>query len=333
MESIALFGAGKIGKQALNFLKSKNKNVCYFIDNNPGKWGTNIDGIPVIGIDDFLNKKENYHVFVVCGDKYQAAIVKQLHDVGVKRYSIFDAMDLWKYNKRETIVSYSHLDDMEDVILYNIFHDNKDIFYIDVGANDPWTSSVTKLIYDHGGSGINIEPIPELAELYPIERPRDIVVCAGIGKENSQMTLYLQGMTTGEGSTLKEDGVDAYNKQSITIDVYTLRDICKKYIGDNQPIHFLKVDVEGAEKEVLLGADFDSYRPWCIVMESTLPNTDIPCYEEWEGLLLNKSYHFVFSHGVNRYYVADEHKELDDKFISVEALLQKYRVFHAEQVR
>lgn len=333
MESLALFGAGKIGKQVLNYFKAQGKDVCFFIDNNSDKWGTNIDGVPVIGIEEFVSREEEYHVYVACGANNHIAIMNQLHEAGLNNCYIFDAAKLWKYNKRETIVSYSHIDDMEDVILYNVFHNIKDVFYIDIGANDPWVSSVTKLIYDHGGTGIDIEPIPELAELYPIERPRDIVVCAGIGKENSQMTLYLQGMTTGEGSTLKDDGVDAYNKQSITIDVYPLRDICKKYIGNNQPIHFLKVDVEGAEKEVLLGADFDSYRPWCIVMESTLPNTNIPCYEEWEGLLLNKSYHFVFSHGVNRYYVADEHKELDDKFISVEALLQKYRVFHAEQVR
>ena len=332
MESVALFGAGKIGKQVLNFFRAQGKDVCCFIDNDCEKWGTNIDGIPVLGIDDFLNKEEYHHIFVVCGDNYQAAIVKQLHEAGVYDCSIFDATKLWKYNQRETIVSYSHMDDMEDVILYNLFHDTKDIFYIDIGANDPWTSSVTKLIYDHGGSGINIEPIPELAELYPIERPRDVIICAGVGKEKSKMTLYLQGMITGEGSTLKR-GIEVNKSQSITIDVYTLRDICQKYIRDNQTIHFLKIDVEGVEKDVLLGADFDYYRPWCVIMESTLPNTNIPCYEHWEELLLNKSYHLAFSHGVNRYYVADEHKELDEKFIPVEVLLQKYRVFHAEQVR
>ena len=333
MELFVLFGAGKIGKQVLNYFRAHGKDVCYFIDNNSDKWGTNIDGVPVIGIDEFVSKGYEYYVYVACGAKNQTTILNQLHDAGVNNCSIFDATKLWEYNKRETIVSYSHIDDMEDVILYNVFHDIKEVFYIDIGANDPWVSSVTKLIYDHGGSGIDIEPIPELAELYPIERPRDIFICAGVGKENTQMTLYLQGMSTGEGSTLKENDIDEHNKQGITIDVYTLQDICKKYIGDNQPIHFLKVDVEGAEKDVLLGADFDSYRPWCIVMESTLPNTDIPCYEEWEGLLLNKSYHFAFSHGVNRYYVSDEHKELDDKFIPVDSLLQKYRVFHAEQVR
>ncbi len=333
MESLALFGAGKIGRQVLNFLKSQGKEVTFFIDNNNEKWGTILDGVPVISLDEFLRNDEVYHIYICCNANFQADVVKQLRQYEVNNFSVFDATELWKYNKRETIVSYSHISDMEDVILYNVFHDMKDIFYIDIGANDPWTSSVTKLIYDHGGTGIDIEPIPELADLYPIERPRDIIICAGIGKEESQMTLYLQGMITGEGSTLKEDDIDENNNKGITIDVYTLSDICKKYIEVNRTIHFLKIDVEGAEKDVLLGADFDSYRPWCVVMESTLPNTDIPCYEEWESLLLNKSYHLAFSHGVNRYYVADEHKELDDKFIPVDSLLQKYRVFHAEQMR
>ena len=146
MESFALFGAGKIGKQVLNYFKAHGKDVCYFIDNNSDKWGTNIDGVPVIGIDEFVSKGYEYYVYVACGAKNQTAIMNQLHEAGVNNCSIFDATRLWKYNKRETIVSYSHNDDMEDLILYNLFHDIKEVFYIDIGANDTWVSSVTKLI-------------------------------------------------------------------------------------------------------------------------------------------------------------------------------------------
>ena len=95
-------------------------------------------------------------------------------------------------------------------------------------------------------------------------------------------------------------------------------------------ISFLKIDVEGAEEGVLNGADFVRYRPWIVVMESTRPNTDVPSYMEWEQILLSQQYHFAFSYGVNRYYVADEKKELDERFLSPQELRKLYRIYHAE---
>jgi hypothetical protein len=83
-----------------------------------------------------------------------------------------------------------------------------------------------------------------------------------------------------------------------------LRGICDEYVhGD---IHFLKIDVEGAEKSVLQGCDFNRFRPWLLVVEATLPTTQTPCYEEWEDLVLGAGYEFALFHEVNRYYVARE---------------------------
>ena len=236
-------------------------------------------------------------------------------------FSVLDETDIWKLSNRETLVLYSHESDIEDVILYHVFHEINNIFYIDVGANDPWLYSVTKLLYDKGAHGINIEPIQEIADLYLEERPRDITVCTGIGVERCTRTLFLQGALCGSTSTVIEENCIVDNAKQISIDIYPLKDVCNKYISDKQEIHFLKIDAEGAEKEVLLEADFAKYRPWCVVTESTLPGTDIPCYDEWESLLFSNAYHFVFSHGVNRYYVADVHREIDERLIPVEELL------------
>ena len=50
----------------------------------------------------------------------------------------------------------------EDLILFCIFYEVKNGFYIDVGANDPNIISVTKAFYLRGWYGINIEPLPNL---------------------------------------------------------------------------------------------------------------------------------------------------------------------------
>jgi hypothetical protein len=110
-------------------------------------------------------------------------------------------------------------------------------------------------------------------------------------------------------STIVAKYADQYLAQGLPHRAYPapcrpLREICDEYVhGD---IHFLKIDVEGAEKSVLQGCDFNRFRPWLLVIEATLPTTQTPCYEEWEDLVLGAGYEFALSHEVNRYYVARE---------------------------
>ena len=40
-------------------------------------------------------------------------------------------------------------------------------------------------------------------------------------------------------------------------------------------MHVVKVDVEGMEFEVLIGADLEQHRPWVVVVESTEPNEPV----------------------------------------------------------
>ena len=101
--------------------------------------------------------------------------------------------------------------------------------------------------------------------------------------------------------------------------ILTLTEIFRRYCEPRQPIHFCKIDVEGFEREVLLGIeDWDELRPWLFVMEATLPGTTVPCHDKWENILLEHDYLFAFQHGINRYYV--------DKYKS-------HLVYRAAQVR
>ena len=59
-------------------------------------------------------------------------------------------------------VELSYAQFLEDIQLYRALKEIKNGFYIDVGANHPLDHSVTKLFYEKGWSGINIEPSPEL---------------------------------------------------------------------------------------------------------------------------------------------------------------------------
>lgn len=208
----------------------------------------------------------------------------------------------------------SYAQDKEDIILSDLLKDVKKGFYIDVGANSPDIYSVTKLFYEQGWCGVNIEPLPDKFNELCAERERDININVAVSNKDGEMRLHLDGM----GSTLSETVVKdnrIENAPTIIVEVKTLATI----LSDVKPkdIHFCKVDVEGFEKQVLEGMDWN-YRPWVFCMESTKPNTEIPCYEEWEFILLYAGYKLAYAHGINRYYVdAKKHPELLDKEIVI----------------
>jgi len=97
-------------------------------------------------------------------------------------------------------------------------------------------------------------------------------------KENK--TLFL----LGPGSTFYNN--ETMNNKSIKIEVDTMSNICRKYTPKNETIQFCKIDVEGGEKDVLLGYDFENYRPKVFCIEATQPNTSIPCHDLWEDMIV-----------------------------------------------
>jgi len=90
----------------------------------------------------------------------------------------------------------SRPDCLEDVILFYIFPDVKNGFYIDFGGYHPENFSVTKFFYDLGWNGINIEPVPEYYELFVKNRPRDINLNVCGGEKNGNCTLYFKKIMT-----------------------------------------------------------------------------------------------------------------------------------------
>lgn len=208
----------------------------------------------------------------------------------------------------------SYAQEMEDLYIYLLLKDFVSIGnYIDVGANDPVELSVTKAFYDLGWSGINIEPLPDMCALLESERPRDINLCIGIGEREGTLNLF----KAGTGSTFSNDVKRKYiisggDRNELQREVLPLQTVYDRYCPLGTEIHFCKIDVEGYEKQVLLGIDYGRMRPWVMVVEAAEPGTAIPCYEAWEDILLSNGYLFAFASGINRYYVASEKNFLLD---------------------
>lgn len=228
-------------------------------------------------------------------------------------------------NSKLSFISYAQ--NFEDVLLNRVFRYKVRGFYIDIGALHPTSDSVTKAFYDRGWSGINIEPIKDGYNLFTKERNRDINLNIAVSNYSGELEFFQVLGQAGNSTLNKEIAYQVAKEKGLevakyTVDVKTLAEICEEYV--NQKIDFLKIDVEGLEEQVILGGDWGKYRPTVLVIETTLPNTNIRCDNNIPTLLKQKGYQHVFFDGINDYYVADESKELAKFFAYPVNILDYY---------
>lgn len=204
----------------------------------------------------------------------------------------------------------SYAQNLEDVVLFRIFKNIKKGFYIDVGAWDPVIDSVTKAFYMRGWRGINIEPVDIYFEKLLADRPEDNNLKIVAAAETGTLKFYEvdnTGLSTSIAAIAEKHIAIGRRVREREVSAYRLDKIC----DDNNvtEIHFLKIDVEGAEKQVLEGIDLMRIRPWVILVEATLPNSRISNHEQWEGVIIQQNYRYIYFDGLSRYYVPVEREK------------------------
>ncbi|MGB9110965.1 MAG: FkbM family methyltransferase [Telluria sp.] len=227
----------------------------------------------------------------------------------------------------------SYAQNNEDVLLWRALGHVQDGYYIDVGANDPVEHSVTRAFYDAGWHGVNVEPLPAHIAAFDQQRPRDVNLAVAAGREDGELTLYdvpaVRGWASPEPAVADAHRAEGYEVAELKVPVRTLASICAEYVRGE--IHFLKIDVEGFEGEVLRGMDFARWRPWVLVIEATLPNSRETNHQAWEHLVTGQRYRFAWFDGLNRYYVADEHHELMQHFGIQPNVFDEYISWHLDR--
>ncbi|RWZ78350.1 MAG: FkbM family methyltransferase [Candidatus Microsaccharimonas sossegonensis] len=215
----------------------------------------------------------------------------------------------------------SYAQNKEDFILAGFFEDNEKGFYVDVGANSPVVDSVTKLFYDKGWSGINIEPIRNHFIQLKNLRPRDINLNIGISNKAGVLNLreYEGSGLSTFSNTLKdqyETSPDYFTEdyKDYEVKVVSLADVFSKHKVKH--ISFMKIDVEGYEYNVIEGNDWSRYRPEVICIEANHIEQD------WHLLLKNHNYKKVFKDGLNEYFV-DKQSHRKKEFSYIEAVINK----------
>ncbi len=170
----------------------------------------------------------------------------------------------------------------EDIILKNIFFDyfrgyvTEKGFYIDVGAYHPRCASNTKILYDRGWRGINIEANPYAVNRFNKFRPHDINLNYAVSGEMGEIDFYLfgdeQSEFYGSSSTIDINFKNYVEKtqnvvaKTLKVPSNTLKFIMQNYVK-NKRIDFMNIDIECGELEALKSNDFSLYRPRVIAVE------------------------------------------------------------------
>lgn len=208
-----------------------------------------------------------------------------------------------------SVISYAQ--NFEDVILWRIFKDVRNGFYIDVGAQHPIIDSVSYLFYENGWRGVHIEPISEYANLLRSFRPDEDVLQMAVSSKSEAIEFFEfdgTGLSTGKKEIAGkwiESGREARN---ITVETISMDELLEKY--KETTIHWLKIDIEGAEFDAISSWRNSRVRPRIIVVESTDPGSSHESFEKWDPLLIEKGYIFFYFDGLNRFYVDSQFEEL-----------------------
>jgi FkbM family methyltransferase len=211
-----------------------------------------------------------------------------------------------------TIISYAQ--NFEDIMLWRALRHVSNGFYIDVGAQHPRIDSVSRLFYEKGWRGMHIEAQLQYALLLQQDRPDEIVLPVAISDRSGVMVFYEVPIGGGGLSTGDQTIAEVHRLQNhlevheIVTPTLTLDDVFLQ-IGARD-IHWLKIDVEGMEGQVIDGWTMETVKPWILVIESTFPMTETPTHEGWERKVLSRGYCHAYWDGLNRFYVATDHPDL-----------------------
>lgn len=186
--------------------------------------------------------------------------------------------DRFGYTRRAThgvVVSYgghpdqrwghiSYAQHGDDLFLLNVFdligvHCGR---YLDIGAHHPTTISNTRLLYERGWRGLNVEANPRLIKAFDRDRPEDLNLCVGVADKGGILPFYMLDPESGRNTfdlteaTAVSGQLQRSMKAEMNLKVITLDWIIRNYAGGTWP-HLLSMDIEGLDYAALEASAFD----------------------------------------------------------------------------
>ena len=156
-----------------------------------------------------------------------------------------------------------------DSLILDIFKNQKNGFYLDIGCGHPIKNNNTYLLNKKGWSGINIDLDEENIDLFNSYRKKDVNLATAVSDKEGETDLYFYHNKSALNTISKENADFQKAKVSAIkrIKTQTINRIIENTPFKDRKIDFLSVDVEGSELAILKNFDFTKYSPKVIVVE------------------------------------------------------------------
>ncbi len=181
----------------------------------------------------------------------------------------------------------------EDIIISKCLEnlDPSDGIYVDVGAFNPITFSNTLLLYKQGWRGINIDVDPDKIDNFIRSRPDDFNVIAAISDKVEKLKFACYPSTATNQlfpieSTEFHSILGEEPTKVVVLETTRLDKILETSPFAAKNIHYLNIDCEGHDFNVLKSFDIERYSPKVISIEAWL-DEDL---KNIENYLLPKGY-------------------------------------------
>lgn len=144
--------------------------------------------------------------------------------------------------------------------------------WLDLGAHHPTNISNTRLLYERGDIGVNVEANPRLMDAFKIERPADLNINIGIGLKNGVDKFFMYSDTSGRNSFSVEEVESCKRlhnmkvREEIKLPISTLTGLVLYDLGGKWP-PILLTDIEGLDYDVLASTEFGEKGPIVVVSE------------------------------------------------------------------
>lgn len=272
-KKVILFGAGELGGTIYKMLL-ENYGIFpkYFVDNNSKLWGTTYEETPVLRPSQ-LSKEVKSNLMIVISSSFYSEIATQLEELGYRNHIEFinggillDYINRTMYEIKDNKISFSDaVLEFKDKKSLNILIEEiifKEDYYfetstnkpriIDAGANFGLAVYYFKRLFPFSEI-IAFEPDPHLSNIL-LKNIQDnnftnvTVMQTALSNRNGIQTFYSNNIDTMAGSLTKRAIKNNLEFNDIEVKCERLSEYLK------QPIHYLKLDIEGAEDIVLFEA-------------------------------------------------------------------------------
>ena len=147
-------------------------------------------------------------------------------------------------------------------VLFRMFPGVADGFFLDVGSGEGTKGSNTKALEARGWKGICVDPFPSHMEGRTCQMFREVVWDVA----GHAVQFHTMGDLGGVADTLGKWKEAASKAPVVELRTVTLADILERSRAPSF-IHFLSLDIEGAELEALRGLPLDRYRFGAMAIE------------------------------------------------------------------